>query len=54
MTAPKIRQNWATILPTALLLGVVSLGGVLPIVALAQTNPAPQTPATTQNKLLGI
>ena len=49
MTAANIRQKWATILPTALLLGVVSLGGVLPIIAHAQTNPASQTPATTQN-----
>ena len=49
MTAPTIKPNWANLLPTALLLGVVSLGGFLPIVALAQTNPTPQTPATTQN-----
>jgi len=48
MTAPTIKPNWANLLPTALLLGVVSLGGVLPIVAHAQTHPAPQTPATKQ------
>jgi len=48
MTTPKIRQNWAKIVPIALSLGAI-IGGVVSTATLAQTNPAPETPTTTEN-----
>jgi CHAT domain-containing protein len=48
MTTPKISQNWAKLFPIVLSLGAI-IGGVLSTATLAQTNPAPETPATTEN-----